>query len=137
MWLLNRIPRKYIALIPAAYFMLIGLISIIADLVSNDKLIWMEFAFYGLFMLPFILRNRIVYLITGTIFALLAGCISLELFSWYVDYLRGRSFSDPLATFGVGTLFATATIFCSLCLLYMALNKTGALNKSLWQSQKA
>ena len=117
MILSRRIPASYIKLIPAMAFALLGAFDILGDL-WNVNLQLSNLLFNLALFIPLLIRDSLVWGIFGWLSLLFGGYMALALTSWFVQYLYGRHFSDPLMTFGIGYSFCLIGMLCSFCLMH-------------------
>ena len=117
---MNLIARKYLRLIPALYFMLLGAFFIGMDLLHN-KLSGRFLCAYAILFLPILIPIKHVWTIFGLIISLILGLILLQGLSWYIQYMNGVYMKYPFDTFVIGFPFITLTLLCALSIFYIGL----------------
>lgn len=114
------VTHKYLRLIPAIYFLLLGTFSIVMEL-SHNGLSWYWFCIYAILFLPILIPVRSVWIAFGLILSFIFGLILLNGFSWLVQYLNGAYFKYPFDTFVIGFPFIIWTLLCALSIGYVGL----------------
>jgi hypothetical protein len=75
MALYHRIPAKYLRLMPATYFMLLGVISLLADVISGRGASTLQVVFMLFLSVPLLFRNVWIYLVFGTFYLLILSLV--------------------------------------------------------------
>ena len=125
--------HKYLRLLPAIYFMLLGIFFIVMELLhSGFSLYW--FCIYAALFLPVLIPIRPVWTLFGLIVSFIFSFLLLNQLGWLVQYLNGAYFKYPFDTFVVGFPFIIGTLLCGMALGYMGLasgeNKLFRLRRS-------
>jgi hypothetical protein len=112
-----QVPHKYLVLVPAIYFSLLGIYDIGSDWVDG-KLTWSHTLLNAVFFLPLVLKKKLVYIVCGFCFSLL----------WL--YLLIGSLIEIPETPGItqleiaaGFLFIGCSLLCSLLLWYTGVQR--------------
>lgn len=113
--------HKYLRLIPAIYFMLLGTFSIVMELSLHNGLSLYWGCIYVVLFLPILIPVKIVWTMFGLILSFVFGLILLNQFGWLIRYLNGAYFKYPFDTFVVGFPFIIWTLLCALSICYMGL----------------
>ena len=112
--------RKYLRLIPAVYFLLLGAFFIVMEGLHNG-LSLSEFCMYGFLFLPMLIPVRFVWTIFGIILSFVFGYFLLNGFSWLIQYLNGAYFKYPFDTFVIGFPFIIWTLLSAMALCWIGL----------------
>ena len=120
--------HKYLRLITAIYFALLGTFCIVMEL-SHDGLSLFEFCIYAFLFMPLLVPFRLVRTMFGVIVSLIFAVLLLNGLGWFVQYLNGAYFKYPLDTFVVGFPFIGWTLLCGVLIGWIGL--TGESNISL------
>ena len=117
---MNIATRKYLRLIPAIYFMLLGTFFIVMEL-SHSGFSWYWFCIYAVLFLPILIPVRLVWITFGFVVSIIFGLFLLNGFAWLVQYLNGAYFKYPFDTFVIGFPFIIWTLLCALLIGYLGL----------------
>jgi hypothetical protein len=114
---------KLARLAGSGYFLLLGLVNLIAMAVNN-KLGWRDFVLLAFLATPLILRKKIYYLFFGALGALFWLYMLYQVFQTHVLYVRDVSsynnpHMSPAGAFTVGYLFTAVSTCFSLMLVYV------------------
>ena len=108
-----RVPLKYLAFVPAIYFMLLGLYDI-GDAWLDGEVTWSHVLFNAVLLVPIVFRKRSVYLICGVCFSMLSlygavgGMIEIP-----------RTPGITRLEIAMAFLFLNFSLLCSLSLWYV------------------
>lgn len=112
--------RKYLRLIPATYFMLLGIFAIVMELLNNGLTLH-SFYIYAFLFLPILVPVKVVWITFGLILSFIFAVFLLNGFSWLIQYLNGAYFKYPFDTFVVGFPFIVWSLLCAMAICYAGL----------------
>ena len=98
---MNIVTNKYLRLIPAIYFMLLGAFFIVMELLHNGLSLYV-FCIYAVLFLPILIPVRLVWTMFGIVLSFIFGYLLLIGFGWSIQYLNGAYFKYPFDTFVIG-----------------------------------
>ena len=120
---MNTTARKYLRLIPAIYFMLLGSFSIVMEWSHNGfSLYW--FSIYAVLFLPILIPVRLVWTTFGFVVSVIFGLFLLNGFGWFIQYLNGAHFKYPFDTFVFGFPFIIWSLLCAMSIGYIGLTSS-------------
>lgn len=119
----KRIPERYFWLIPALYFAGLGAYDIGSELLDK-RLTAYNAIFNAAFFLPLIFRHRYVFLIIGIAASFLFGYIFIVELVWFIQFLTGTHFKDPLDTFAFGIPWTCFSLLCAISLIYIGITRS-------------
>lgn len=122
------IPVKYLWLIPAVSFALLGAYNIGADALDH-KLTLAHFSFNAVFLFPLIVRHRLVNINCGILFAVLFTYIFFGLVYFFAKYLAGTPVREPFEMFAIGFPACIFFILCSCALVRLGVILPGKTHK--------
>ena len=112
--------HMYLRLIPAIYFMLLGIFFIVTEW-SHSGFSSYSFSLYAALLLPVLIPVKFVWILFGIITSLVFGLFLLNGLIWFVQYVNGVYFRYPFDTFTVGFPFIIWTLFCAMWIGYTGL----------------
>ena len=116
---------NYRKLVPAAYFMVVGILLLLGDVFSGHTPTWKHLVFTLFLSVPFIVRKVWAYLLFGLCYTILSGYLLLSMISFLLRYLHGAPFHNPALNFGVGSVFLGISLVCSFALIYLCIDRSG------------
>src|SRR5687767_13981860 len=105
---MNIVTHKYLRLIPAIYFMLLGAFFIVMELSHNG--LSLRLCIYAVLFLPILIPVKLVWTTFGLILSFIFGLFLLNGFGWFIQYLNGAYFKYPFDTFVIGFPFVIWTL---------------------------
>lgn len=118
--MMNIASHKHLRLIPAVYFMLLGIFFIVMEL-SHNGFSFYWFGMYAFLFLPVLIPLKLVWTLFGLVLSFVFGLFLLNGFIWFTQYLNGAYFKYPFDTFFVGFPFIIWTLLCAMSICHVGL----------------
>ena len=117
--------NKYVQLIPATYFMLIGMSMLLTDMLSKFGFTWKQFIFMLFLSVPFFVRKVWVYLISGICYSVVLGYIFLAAFYFWVRHLSGVPTHNTAFDYLRVFTFVIISLVCAFSLIWQCVDHSG------------
>jgi hypothetical protein len=117
--------NKYLKLIPATYFMLLGVSMLLTDLFSKSGFTWKQFIFMLFLSVPFFVRKVWVYLISGICYSIMFGYVFIAATVFLVRHLSGEPSHNTAVDYVRGLTFVTISLVCAFSLIWQCVDHSG------------
>lgn len=117
--------KKYVQLIPATYFMLLGVSMLVTDLFSKSGFAWKQFVFMLFLSVPFLIRKLWVYLISGICYSIVFGYVFIAATVFLVRHLSGEPFHNTAFDYIRVFTFIAISLACAFSLIWQCVDHSG------------